>query len=127
MFPAKLILTVLAFAAVSSAAPPPAVKPTPLEPLIVEVCLDAFGPPNNCFDISFDTDNCVPLLGNFGFLDKQISWVQIPNGFICTFFQDSGCIGGGINEEVVLQGGTYDLTGPANFNDLTSSFACSPL
>jgi hypothetical protein len=104
MFPAKLILTVLAFAAVSSAAPPPAVKPPrcvdypealyrgtdisiKLEPLIVEVCLDAFGPPNNCFDISFDTDNCVPLLGNLGFLDKQLSWVQIPNGFICTFFQ----------------------------------------
>ncbi|KAJ7843380.1 hypothetical protein B0H13DRAFT_1909411 [Mycena leptocephala] len=135
MFPAKLILTVLAFTAVSSAAPPPAVKPTPLEPLTIEVCLDsdASGPPNNCFDISFDTDNCVPLLGNLGFLNKQLSWVQVPNGFICTLFRDSGCIGEGINENMVLQSGTWDLTnvpghaGSISFNDLTSSFSCSPL
>ncbi|KAJ7860767.1 hypothetical protein B0H13DRAFT_1900867 [Mycena leptocephala] len=97
-----------------------------------EISADASGPPNNCFDISFDTGNCVPLLGNLGFLDKQLSWVQVPDGFICTLFQDSGCIDGGKNEEVVLQDGTRDLTnapgltGPTNFNDLTSSFSCSP-
>ncbi|KAJ7866524.1 hypothetical protein B0H13DRAFT_2352474 [Mycena leptocephala] len=132
MFPAKLILTVLAFTAMSSAAPPPRSSP----PRCIdypEALYHASGPPNNCFDISFDTDNCVPLLGNLGFLNKQLSWVQVPNGFICTLFQDSGCIGEGINENVVLQSGTWDLTnvpghaGSISFNDLTSSFSCSPL
>ncbi|KAJ7437993.1 hypothetical protein B0H11DRAFT_2359155 [Mycena galericulata] len=76
--------------------------------------------------------------GGLSFLNEEISAAIIPDGFVCTFFDDFGCISegtgnSGTDTEVVLQEGSYDffdvegLSGPEDFNDLTSSFSCSPV
>ncbi|KAJ7784024.1 hypothetical protein B0H14DRAFT_2474120 [Mycena olivaceomarginata] len=84
------------------------------------------------------SDTCVNLTGGLSFLNKEISTATVPGGFVCTFFQDFGCTrlgtgNAGTDSQVFLTQGTWNffsvpgLSGITNFNDLTSSFSCSPL
>ncbi|KAJ7438019.1 hypothetical protein B0H11DRAFT_2106036, partial [Mycena galericulata] len=102
----------------------------------VEVCSGT--PPVGCVTVPVVSDDCVNLTGGLSFLDGEISGAVVPDGFVCTFFQDFGCTASGTgnagtNSEVVLQGGTWNmakvpgLSGTEDFNDLTSSFVCSPV
>ncbi|KAJ7491351.1 hypothetical protein B0H11DRAFT_1719005 [Mycena galericulata] len=102
----------------------------------VQVC-SGFAP-TGCVTVPVVSDSCVDLTGGLSFLDEEISGAVVPDGFVCTFFQDFGCISSGkvnagTDSEVVLQGGTWDffsvpgLSGTTDFNDLTSSFSCSPV
>ncbi|KAJ7707492.1 hypothetical protein B0H17DRAFT_1032865 [Mycena rosella] len=90
MLSAKAILTALALAAVSTATPTAAtaaVVPTPLTPATITVCSGESGPPTGCLTISVVSDSCVNLTGGLSFLNKEISWTQVPAGFVCTFYE----------------------------------------
>ncbi|KAF7360619.1 hypothetical protein MVEN_00793600 [Mycena venus] len=137
MFNSKALLasTLAAILAFAAAAP---AKPSPDASVTVEVCSGSVNPANGCANIPVVSDDCIDLTGGLSFLNKEISNAVVPGGFICTFFQDFGCIASGTgnagaDSEVVLSEGTWDffsvpgLSGTENFNDLTSSFSCSPL
>ncbi|KAJ7122179.1 hypothetical protein C8R44DRAFT_785789 [Mycena epipterygia] len=132
MFSAKFVLTALAFAAVSSAAP---AGPTPLLAPTITVCTGSITPQNGCVALPVVSDSCINFTGGLSFLNKEVSHAEVPGGFVCTFFEDAGCINGGQNDHdvAVLTGGTYTMfnvqgiNGAQNFNDLTSSISCSPL
>ncbi|KAJ7122176.1 hypothetical protein C8R44DRAFT_785786 [Mycena epipterygia] len=132
MFSAKFILTALAFAAVSAAAP---AGPTPLFVSTITVCTGTISPQSGCVAIPINSDSCINFTGGLSFLNKEVSNAQVPGGFVCTFFEDAGCINGGQNahDVAVLTGGTYNMakvqgiSGTQNFNDLTSSIICTPL
>ncbi|KAJ7018463.1 hypothetical protein C8F04DRAFT_1139989 [Mycena alexandri] len=138
MFNSKALLaSTLAAVLVSFAAGAPA-KPSPEASVTIEVCSGSLNPPNGCVTLPVVSDSCINLTGGLSFLNKEISWAVVPGGFICTFFQDFGCIATGTgnaaaNSEVVLQQGNWDmfsvpgLSGTTNFNDLTSSISCSPI
>lgn len=63
------------------------------------------------------------------------AFLSVPRARILTLSSDYGCINGGVNghDVAVLTGGTWSmfnvqgLSGTQNFNDLISSFSCSPL
>ncbi|KXN87092.1 hypothetical protein AN958_09302 [Leucoagaricus sp. SymC.cos] len=89
--------------------------------------------PNGCITISVSSDSCVNFTGGRSFLDKEVSSAVIPAGFVCTFYEQFGCLSSqGGQDAVVLQGGTWSffavpgVAGTVNFNDLSSSFICSP-
>ncbi|KAK6995908.1 hypothetical protein R3P38DRAFT_3423938 [Favolaschia claudopus] len=135
MFNSKALLATI-FAAISVAVASP-VKPGTEASANIQVCTGV-NPTAGCINVPAVSDACVNLTGGLTFLNKEITLAVIPGGFICTFFEDFGCNGsgtsnGGTDREVVLTGGTWDLgniggeSGPINFNDLTSSFTCSPL
>ncbi|KAJ7122162.1 hypothetical protein C8R44DRAFT_876471 [Mycena epipterygia] len=132
MFSAKFVLAALAFVALSSAAP---VGPTPLLAPTITVCTGSISPRNGCVDIPVVSESCINFTGGLTFLNKEVSHAQVPGGFVCTFFEDFGCINGGdnVDDVAVLTGGTYTMfnvqgiNGAQNFNDLTSSISCSPL
>ncbi|KAJ7625152.1 hypothetical protein B0H17DRAFT_963746 [Mycena rosella] len=97
----------------------------------VEVCEDTDG---GCVTLPIVSDKCINLTGGLSFLNKAVSSAVVPGGFICTFFEDFECAASeGADGEVVLQRGTWNFfsvpgtSGTVDFNDLTSSFACSPL
>ncbi|KAJ7367461.1 hypothetical protein DFH08DRAFT_675737 [Mycena albidolilacea] len=105
-------------------------------PVSVTVC--SGGPGVGCAAVPTVSDTCVSLTGGLSFLNKEISTATVPGGFVCTFFQDFGCTASGVvnagtDSEVFLTQGTWNffsvpgLSGITNFNDLTSSFSCSPL
>ncbi|KAJ7037616.1 hypothetical protein C8F04DRAFT_1091893 [Mycena alexandri] len=127
---ASTLAAVLAFAAAAPA------KPSPEVPATIEVC--SGNCPTGGVTLTVVSDDCINLTGGLSFLDKEISQAIVPGGFVCTFFQDFGCIASGTgnaptNSEVVLTGGTWSLShapglsGTINFNDLTSSISCSPI
>ncbi|KAJ7467889.1 hypothetical protein B0H11DRAFT_2191364 [Mycena galericulata] len=135
-----LAITLVALASIASASPAP--TPTTVqnrgtdESASVEVCSAPV--PTGCVTVPVVSDDCMDLTGGLSFLDEEITGVVVPDGFVCTFFQDFGCISSGkvnagTDSEVVLQGGTWDmvsvpgLSGTTDFNDLTSSFSCSPV
>ncbi|KIK54477.1 hypothetical protein GYMLUDRAFT_63085 [Collybiopsis luxurians FD-317 M1] len=122
----KHILIAFAFAAVASAAP--------LIPATVTACTGSINPPNGCVTIPVVSDSCINFTGGLSFLNKEVSNVQVPGGFICSFYEDFGCLGDQNSDDVVvLTGGTWSMfnvqgvKGPLNFNDLASSFTCSPI
>ncbi|KAJ7186122.1 hypothetical protein C8R46DRAFT_1062537 [Mycena filopes] len=135
MFAAKAILTAFALVAAASAAPAAETKPNPLASPTVTVCSGSINPPSGCLTLPVVSDACINFTGGLSFLNKEISNVQVLPGFVCTFFEDFGCLNGGVNDHdvAVLPGGTWDMffvqgiAGTQNFNDLTSSISCSPL
>ncbi|KAF7344331.1 hypothetical protein MSAN_01914000 [Mycena sanguinolenta] len=138
MFNSKALFALVALVSFASSSTTPAGKPSTDASASVEVCTGAGNPPNGCVTIAVVSDNCVNLTGRLSFLNKDITIAVVPAGFICTFFEDFRCISSGTgnsgtDSEVVLQGGTWDLSkapglsGTENFNDLTSSLSCSPL
>ncbi|KAJ6593087.1 hypothetical protein B0H19DRAFT_1055732 [Mycena capillaripes] len=137
MFNSKTLLasTVVAFLSLASAAP---ANPVPNATPTVKVCTGDVGVSGLCVDVPAVSDSCVNLTGGFTILNKEISSAVVPGGMICTFFEDFGCFASGDGNaspdgEVLLLQGTWSffsvpgLSGPMNFNDLTSSFSCSPL
>ncbi|KAF8205342.1 hypothetical protein K438DRAFT_1818960 [Mycena galopus ATCC 62051] len=135
MFNSKALLATALVAILSFASATP-VKPTSDVSPSVEVCSGGVGV--GCVTITVVSSDCQDLDGGLSFLDKEISAAVVPDGFVCTFFEDFGCTASGTgnsgtDSEVVLTGGTWDffdvpgLSGPEDFNDLTSSFACSPI
>ncbi|KAJ6449185.1 hypothetical protein C8R45DRAFT_1114798 [Mycena sanguinolenta] len=135
MFNSKVFFALVALGSFASATP---VKRSADVSATVEICTGTINPSEGCTTIPVVSDDCVSFTGGFSFLDKEITSAIVPDGFICTFFEDFGCISSGTgnsgtDSEVVLQGGTWDffdvpgLSGPEDFNDLSSSFSCSPL
>ncbi|KAJ6546721.1 hypothetical protein DFH09DRAFT_1320889 [Mycena vulgaris] len=64
-----------------------------------------------------------------------ITGVQIPIGFVCSFFEDFECADDGSNghDRADILPGTWNMfdvegvSGTENFNDLTSSISCSAI
>ncbi|KAJ7725775.1 hypothetical protein B0H16DRAFT_1894996 [Mycena metata] len=131
MFSAKVLLAALILAAVPSSLTLGGKLVSPS----ITACTGTINPPDGCATISVVSASCINLTGNFSPLNKAVSWVQVPDGLVCTFFQDRDCRNGGVNADdaVVLEGGTWDMSdvqgigGPQNFSDQTSSISCSPL
>ncbi|KAJ7611187.1 hypothetical protein FB45DRAFT_320301 [Roridomyces roridus] len=131
-------LLAITFVAVASAAPSNMERSTAAT-TTVTVCTGALNPPAGCVAIPLVSGSCIDLSqGGLNFLNKEISSASVPGGFICTFFENAGCIASGTgnsnqNSEVVLTQGSWNLaaapglSGTENFNDLTSSITCSPL
>ncbi|KJA13001.1 hypothetical protein HYPSUDRAFT_195902 [Hypholoma sublateritium FD-334 SS-4] len=136
MFKLSSTLAMIYLATVSLAAPGPAVsiKARGADASVnVEVCTG--NPGTGCVSIPIGSDSCNNLDGGLVFLNKEISSAIVPGGIVCTFFEDFGCLSeqGGA-DVVVLTSGTwsfFSVPGTAeptvDFNDLTSSFSCSPL
>ncbi|KIM36025.1 hypothetical protein M413DRAFT_449467 [Hebeloma cylindrosporum] len=124
-------LTVIATASAVVAIPvEQAKRGTEIAPT-VQVCSGAVGA-SGCISIPVVSDACINFIGGHTFLNKEVSAVVVPGGFVCTFSADFGCDiaqGGG----VVLTSGTWSMAkvpgtaGFVNFNDQASSFTCSPL
>ncbi|KAJ7589876.1 hypothetical protein C8J56DRAFT_1025200 [Mycena floridula] len=101
----------------------------------ITVCSGSVSPAQGCVTVPVVSDSCINLTGGLSFLNKEISGAKIPAGFVCTFFEDFGCLNGGVNHHdvAVLTGGTWSLgkvqgiAGTQSFNDLTSSISCSPV
>ncbi|KAF7341273.1 hypothetical protein MVEN_01863300 [Mycena venus] len=131
MLSAKLILTVLAFIAISSAAPSPEAGLAPRVSAAITVCTGSLNPSQGCLEIPVVSDACINFIGGLTFFNKEVSSSKIPGGFVCTFFEDFGC---STDDGVaLLTGGSWNmeevegLAGIENFNDLTSSISCSPV
>ncbi|KAF8205297.1 hypothetical protein K438DRAFT_1964374 [Mycena galopus ATCC 62051] len=135
MFKFKIATTLVVLFSVASAT---SVKPTADVSPSIEVCTGSVNPPSGCVNITVVSSDCRNLAGRLSFLNKEISTAVVPDGLVCTFFQDFNCTASGTgnagtDSEVVLQGGTWDLSeapglsGSEDFSDLTSSFACSPI
>ncbi|KAJ6470494.1 hypothetical protein C8R45DRAFT_1015772 [Mycena sanguinolenta] len=135
MFNFKALLTtaLVATLSVTSASP---VKASPDVTPSITVCTSV--EETGCLTIPIVSSACIDLTGGLAGFNQEISLAIIPDGFICTFYQafscvESGTIPGGTENEVLLQGGTWNffsvpgLTGNTDFNDLTSSLTCSPL
>ncbi|KAJ7766272.1 hypothetical protein B0H14DRAFT_3592631 [Mycena olivaceomarginata] len=124
------------FAALASFVAAMPIGPVTEIPVTVTVCSGGVGV--GCANVPTVSDACVNLIGGLTFLNKEISTAVVPGGLVCTFFQDLGCTASGVvnagtDSQVFLTQGTWDLreapglSGITNFNDLTSSFSCSPI
>ncbi|KAF9550752.1 hypothetical protein CPC08DRAFT_715210 [Agrocybe pediades] len=128
----KSLVAVLGLAQLALAGPTLSARHTDLSPN-VQVCTGAVGV--GCVTIPVSSDSCINFTGGLSFLNKESTSAVIPNGFICSFFSQFGCLSSqGGADQVVLSGGTwsfFDVPGTAsavvNFNDLASSFICSPV
>ncbi|KAK7435116.1 hypothetical protein VKT23_019809 [Stygiomarasmius scandens] len=90
-----------------------------------------------CIQLPIVSDSCTSFTGGLTILNKELSSAIIPGGFICTLFAQSGCTTASSQDsrdEVALVGGSYPnfsvlngIAGLQNFNDVPSSFVCSPL
>ncbi|KAJ7797011.1 hypothetical protein B0H14DRAFT_3887300 [Mycena olivaceomarginata] len=135
MFDSKALLA-STFAALASFVAATPIGPGTETPLTITVCSGGVGV--GCAGILTVSDNCINLTGGLSFLNKKISTAVVPGVMICTFFQDFGCTASGVHNagtdsQVFLGQGTWNffavpgLSGTTNFNDLTSSFTCSPI
>ncbi|KAF9467666.1 hypothetical protein BDZ94DRAFT_974721 [Collybia nuda] len=137
MLSIKYITSVFAFAALASAAPTEVQTRSELATPVVTVCTGSLNPRAGCVDIPVIASSCVNFLGGNSFLNDEVSNAQIPAGITCTFFANFGCLSITDFDVALLTGGltgnVYNLfnvpgiSGPLNFNDMTSSFICSPL
>ncbi|KAF9454353.1 hypothetical protein P691DRAFT_656567, partial [Macrolepiota fuliginosa MF-IS2] len=89
----------------------------------IQVCTGAVGV--GCITIPISSPSCISFTQGLSFLNKEVSSVVVPNRFVCTFFEWSGCRR--------LQGGSWNfiagvsgMAGTVNFNDRASSFICFP-
>ncbi|KAK7435113.1 hypothetical protein VKT23_019806 [Stygiomarasmius scandens] len=90
-----------------------------------------------CIQLPVVSDSCTNFTGGLTVLNKELSSAVIPGGFICTLFTDFGCSTASSQDsrdEAALVGGSYPnfsqlngIAGIQNFNDVPSSFSCSPL
>ncbi|KAJ7585989.1 hypothetical protein C8J56DRAFT_889555 [Mycena floridula] len=136
MLSAKFILAVLTTFVVVSAAPgaEPLCLRSGQASATITVCSGSISPAQGCVTVPVVSASCINLTGGLTFLDKEISSASVPAGFL-TISRDFGCLNGGVNHHdvAVLTGGTWNLAkvqgiaGTQNFNDLTSSFSCSPV
>ncbi|KAJ7611216.1 hypothetical protein FB45DRAFT_1119815 [Roridomyces roridus] len=132
-----LTFTLVALASKAAATVAPSKQGADTSPMVT-LCPDV-NPYRGGVNVPVVSDACVNLVGGLTFLNKEISSAIIPGGLVCTFFQDFGCftvgLGNNNNQDaaVVLGEGTWNfgyllgLSGSQNFNDMTSSFSCSPI
>ncbi|KAJ6470523.1 hypothetical protein C8R45DRAFT_1104930 [Mycena sanguinolenta] len=118
-FKALLAATLAAPLSVASASP---VTASPDASPSIEVCTSITF--TGCLTIPIVSSACVDLTGGLAGFNEEISLAIIPDGFICTFFEAFAC--SSTANEVILQGGTTNFD-DIHFNDLTSSFTCSPI
>ncbi|KAJ3721138.1 hypothetical protein F5878DRAFT_582842 [Lentinula raphanica] len=111
-----------------------AVSAAALAPATITVCTGAGNPPQGCVTIPVVSDECTDFTGGLSFLNKEVTIVEVPDGFVCTFYEAFGCFGTqNTQDAVVLTSGTWDMSSvpgiasTVNFNDMASSFTCSPL
>ncbi|PPQ67910.1 hypothetical protein CVT24_003173 [Panaeolus cyanescens] len=129
----QLSLGLLALCALAQAAPAadPAAQ---MAPTSIMICNGA----NyiSCLSIPYTSPVCVNLTGGLGIFNKEISSVQVPAGFTCTFFSSFSCTTNGLNGDfAILLGGTgyntltsvMGLSSTVNFDNKASSYLCSPL
>ncbi|KAJ7491395.1 hypothetical protein B0H11DRAFT_2008918 [Mycena galericulata] len=136
MLSTKAILSALLIA-VSSSSMIAALTPAVLTSTFPNVtfCTGSISPPDGCVDIQAGSDTCVDFTGGLTFLNKEVSNVEIPDGFVCTFFEAFGCLNSTANgdDAAVLPCGTWDMldvqsiNGTQGFNDLASSVSCFSL
>ncbi|KAF9439623.1 hypothetical protein P691DRAFT_690212, partial [Macrolepiota fuliginosa MF-IS2] len=99
----------------------------------IQVCTGSMGV--GCVTIPISSPSCISFMQGLSFLNKEVSSAVVPDGFVCTFFKQSSCLSAqGGTDAVILQGGSWNfiagVSGTAstvNFNDLSSSFICSPV
>ncbi|KAF8909948.1 hypothetical protein CPB85DRAFT_1435426 [Mucidula mucida] len=123
----QIIFTALTLVASASAAA--------LAPATITACSGSLNPANGCVTIPVVSDTCTNFTGGLSFLNKEVSNVQVPGGFVCSFYEDFGCLNSGVNghDVAVLTGGSWTMSrvqgiaGTQDFNDKTSSFSCSPV
>ncbi|KAJ7576528.1 hypothetical protein C8J56DRAFT_1060889 [Mycena floridula] len=130
MLSAKFILTAFSTFVTVSAAAAGALRHRSEQISSVIVCIDL--PANNCVAIPIIDGTCNNLTEGFSVFNDAISWAQVPEGFICVFFENFDCVHDGVDDLVAFSLGTYDLTQVqgifgSNFNDLTSSISCSAI
>lgn len=53
----------------------------------ITVCSGSISPQNGCVTTPVVSEACINLTGGLSFLNKEISNVEVPGGFVCTFFQ----------------------------------------
>ncbi|KAF7359805.1 hypothetical protein MVEN_00705700 [Mycena venus] len=93
-------------------------------------CSGSIDPAVGCVTIPIVSDSCLDLIGGFSGLNHEISWVQVPNDYACTYFQNFGCLAVEEEDHTTLTSGTWNMfdvptvSGTQNFNDLTSSLNC---
>ncbi|KAJ7700601.1 hypothetical protein B0H16DRAFT_1642417 [Mycena metata] len=93
-------------------------------------CSGSINPPVGCVTIPIVSDSCFNFVGGASGLNKEISWVQVPAEYVCTYFQNFGCLAVEEDDHTMLTNGTWNMldlptaSGTQNFNDLTSSFNC---
>ncbi|KAK7435119.1 hypothetical protein VKT23_019812 [Stygiomarasmius scandens] len=90
-----------------------------------------------CLSPSVVSDTCIDLTGGMTILNKELSSAIIPAGFVCTFFTQFGCTTvaeSDSQDQLGLVGGSYpdfsSITGVdvvQDFEDVPSSYSCSPL
>ncbi|KAJ4469569.1 hypothetical protein J3R30DRAFT_3713787 [Lentinula aciculospora] len=105
-----------------------------LAPATITAYSGSLNPPNGCVTIPVVSDDCKDLTGGLSFLNKEISNVVVPAGFVCSFYEEFGCLGSqNAHNVVVLTGGDWSMgsvpgiASTQNFNDMTSSFTCPPV
>ncbi|KAF8953059.1 hypothetical protein BDZ97DRAFT_2065872 [Flammula alnicola] len=128
MFSSKLFTSAAFFAAVL-AVPTELVPRTTSIGATVNVC-ENLDNPTNCVAIPIVSDQCIDFSGGLSFLDNGVSSATVPDGFVCTFFDQPNCADG---DAVVLTPGSWNFfnvpgpSGSVNFNDMASSVSCSPV
>ncbi|KAF8133512.1 hypothetical protein K438DRAFT_1998140 [Mycena galopus ATCC 62051] len=135
MYWPRFILTSIAIAAVSASAAPANAGPAPRASASIEVCSGSLDPPEGCASLPIVSDSCINFVGGLTFFNKEVSSAEVPGGFVCSFFENFGCLseGGETLDVVLLTGGSWNLqtaqgiSGTQNFEDLTSSLSCSPV
>ncbi|KAJ7692230.1 hypothetical protein B0H17DRAFT_1133240 [Mycena rosella] len=124
MFFTKAFIAALAFGVGSSAVPTAEVgglsAVTRFFPVlfpVVTVCIDSLSDPG-CTDIPVPSGTCIDLNNELSPWDQAISQGQIPDGYVCTFFDQFECVGDSTSF------GVGEANFFPNFNDVTSSFNC---
>ncbi|KAJ3563192.1 hypothetical protein NP233_g9098 [Leucocoprinus birnbaumii] len=102
----------------------------------IQLCLSVnFG---NCITVPAVSGSCVNLVSGLAGWNDDVSGVQIPLGFVCTFYDNFSCLSSGSSDNgdsVTLQGGNWpsfvsipgDNGVNVNFDNRVSSFLCTPL
>ncbi|KAJ7256575.1 hypothetical protein C8J57DRAFT_1343947 [Mycena rebaudengoi] len=91
---------------------------------------DTSDPPGGCVDIPIASADCLSFTGGLSFFNDEVSSVNIPAGFHCSFFDAASCISKDTDTDAVfLHGGAYNFSDPGSsgnvdLNDRASSFRC---
>jgi hypothetical protein len=94
-------------------------------------CSGSIDPPEGCVMIPIVSDSCIDFVGGLTFLNKEVSWVQVPSQIACTLFQrDAYTFEFMVTLTKHRTRTMFDV--PAadgttqKFNDLASSVSCFP-
>ncbi|KAF8995922.1 hypothetical protein BDQ17DRAFT_1430057 [Cyathus striatus] len=111
----------------------PTVKPTPDVSPVTTLCTST-AMSGTCLSVPISPDACTSLTGGLTVLNDGVGSAQIPGGFVCTFFQNAGCLSALSADAFTVEAlGTeaFDFSsvpgefGTTSFLDDVSSFSCS--